>query len=93
MINPHIMGVLLLTLFAIHAIAQEQGVRLYEGSAPGTEDWKHQEQESRTNLWRTRVAFNVVNPTLTVFQRRARLRHEKTKPPQRPLGGTLRRLA
>ena len=49
-------------------LAQEKVIRLYEGPAPGSEDWKHTEQESRTNLWQTRVAFNVVNPTLTVVQ-------------------------
>src|ERR1700677_1556842 len=58
----------LLSLFCLHAIAQEKVVRLYDGPAPGSEDWKQTEQESRTNLWKTRVAFNVVNPTLTVFQ-------------------------
>jgi len=50
------------------AIAQDKVVRLYAGPAPGSEAWQHAEQESRTNLWRTRVVFNVVNPTLTVFQ-------------------------
>ena len=58
----------LFSLVCLHAVAQEKVVRLYEGSAPGSEDWKRTEQESRTNLWRTRVVFNVVNPTLTVFQ-------------------------
>jgi acetyl esterase/lipase len=48
--------------------AQEKTVRLYEGPAPGSEDWKQTEKESRTNLWQTRVVFNVSNPTLTVFQ-------------------------
>jgi acetyl esterase/lipase len=43
-------------------------VRLYDGPAPGSEDWKQTEQENRTNMWNTRVVFNVTNPTLTVFQ-------------------------
>ena len=51
-----------------HVVAQEKVIRLYDGPAPGSEDWNRTEQESRTNLWRTRVVFNVVNPTLTVFQ-------------------------
>lgn len=59
---------LLLSLFSPLAMAQDQVVRLYAGPAPGSEDWKHAEQESRTNLWRTRVVFNVVNPTLTIFR-------------------------
>src|SRR5436190_19514813 len=47
--------------------AQEKVIRLYEGPAPGSENWKRDEKESRTNLWQTRVVFNVANPTLTVF--------------------------
>jgi acetyl esterase/lipase len=50
------------------ATAQEKVIRLYEGPAPGSENWERQEQESRTNLWQTRVVFNVASPTLTVFQ-------------------------
>jgi len=59
---------MLILLFRPHAVAQEKVVRLYDGPAPGSEGWKRTEQESRTNLWRTRLVFNVVNPTLTVFQ-------------------------
>ena len=57
-----------LSLFCLPAIAQEKVIRIYDGPAPGSEDWKQTEQESRTNLWQTRVVFNVANPTLTVFQ-------------------------
>jgi acetyl esterase/lipase len=56
------------SLTCLHALAQEKIVRLYDGPAPGSENWKQTEQESRTNLWQTRVVFNVANPTLTVFQ-------------------------
>jgi acetyl esterase/lipase len=59
---------LLLSLTCIPALAQEKVIRLYDGPAPGSEDWKQTEQENRTNLWQTRVVFNVANPTLTVFQ-------------------------
>jgi acetyl esterase/lipase len=58
----------LLSLCCLPAIAQEKVVRLYDGPAPGSEDWKQTEQENRTNLWQTRVVFNVANPTLTVFK-------------------------
>lgn len=50
------------------AVAREKVVRLYDGPAPGSETWTHSEQESTTNSWQTRVVYNVVNPTLTVFQ-------------------------
>src|SRR5271169_5264816 len=57
-----------MSLFGFHALAQEKVIRLYDGPAPGSEDWKQTEQENRTNLWQTRVVYNVANPTLTVFQ-------------------------
>jgi acetyl esterase/lipase len=59
---------ILLSVASFHAAAQEKVIRLYDGPAPGSEDWKQTEQENRTNLWQTRVVFNVANPTLTVFQ-------------------------
>ena len=58
-------------LFAVSCmtlLAQNEIVRLYEGPAPGSEAWKHSEQESTENLWQTRVVFNVANPTLSVFR-------------------------
>ncbi len=57
---------LLLSCFSLHA--QEEVVRLYQGPAPGSEDWKHKEQVSEKNLWQARLVFNVVDPTLTVFR-------------------------
>jgi acetyl esterase/lipase len=58
---------ILLTLTCLQAAAQEKVIRLYDGPAPGSEGWQQTEQESRTNLWQTRVVFNVANPTLTVL--------------------------
>jgi acetyl esterase/lipase len=52
----------------MHVLAQEKVIRLYDGPAPGSENWKQTEQENRSNLWNCRVVFNVANPTLTVFQ-------------------------
>src|SRR5262245_61461059 len=48
--------------------AQNKVVRLYDGPAPGSETWTHTEKESFTNLWNGHLVFNVVHPTLTVFQ-------------------------
>jgi acetyl esterase/lipase len=60
-----------LALFSLSVqalLAQEKVIPLYPGAAPGSESWTQQEQENRTNLWRTRVVFNVAKPTLTVVQ-------------------------
>jgi hypothetical protein len=60
--------VVMLSLLCLRTYAEEKIIRLYDGPAPGSEDWKQTEQENRTNFWQTRIVFNVVNPTLTVFQ-------------------------
>lgn len=59
--------ILLACFSAMNLFAQEKIVRLYNGTAPGSESWTHHEKESRTNMWRTRVAFNIVDPTMVVF--------------------------
>lgn len=60
---------LILSLAALFSIsfAAERVIPLYDGPAPGSENWKHDEKENRTNLWNTRVAFNISKPTLTYF--------------------------
>lgn len=40
-------------------------VRLYEGVAPGSEDWTHEESAYFSDLFATEVVTNVVVPTLT----------------------------
>jgi acetyl esterase/lipase len=46
----------------------QEVVRLYEGRAPGSEGWTHQEQQQYNDIWGTEIVFNVVDPTLTVFR-------------------------
>ena len=65
--NTRTLIVLFLSLSCTGLVAQEKVVRLYDGPAPGSENWKQEEKENRTNAWQTRVVFNVANPTLTVF--------------------------
>ena len=47
--------------------AQQQVIRLYPGTAPGSESWDWQEKENDSNMFHTHVVYNVVNPTMTVF--------------------------
>ena len=54
-------------LAACTLAAQEKVISLYEGPAPGSEHWTHEERESGSNLWNTRLVFNVARPTLTWF--------------------------
>lgn len=45
----------------------QQVIPLYEGKAPGSENWTWSEQEYSNNVFKTRVVYNVVKPTLTVY--------------------------
>lgn len=42
-------------------------IRLYPGSAPGSEGWTQREYVKSMPSWYGRAAFNVTDPTLTVF--------------------------
>ncbi len=48
--------------------APDQIIRLYDGRAPGSEQWTHHEQENFSQNWQTQVVFNVTDPTLSVFR-------------------------
>src|SRR4030095_13110117 len=59
---------LILLMISQGVCAQNNVVRLYEVAAPGSENWKQQEQENTKNMWQTRLLYNVTNPTLTIFK-------------------------
>ena len=48
-------------------VAQQKIIQLYDGSPPGSESWTWSEAENDSNLWQTKVVYNVSKPTLTVF--------------------------
>lgn len=52
---------------AVCSLYAEQPIRLYDGLAPGSEDWTHSEQEYFSPIFQTEVVTNVVHPTLTPF--------------------------
>lgn len=56
----------LLALFSSFVNAQKI-ISLYKGAAPGSEKWVWSEKENTKNLFNTRVVYNVVQPTLTVY--------------------------
>ncbi len=49
--------------------AQQKVIKLYNGAAPGSENWMWTEQtsDSSKNMFKTNLVYNVINPTLTVF--------------------------
>ena len=44
-----------------------EAIRLYDGPAPGSEDWTHAERAYFSEIFNTEVVTNVVVPTLTPF--------------------------
>lgn len=55
-------------LFALSSNSQAQKViRLYEGKAPGSENWTWEEADNSKNPFNTRVIYNVATPTITAY--------------------------
>jgi acetyl esterase/lipase len=48
--------------------AQQKILSLYDGPAPGSESWTWSEAVNDSNMWQTKVVYNVSKPTLTIFQ-------------------------
>jgi acetyl esterase/lipase len=57
-------------LFALAFIshAQTKIIQLYDGAAPGSENWTWARAANDSNMFHTMVVYNVVHPTLTVFE-------------------------
>lgn len=62
-----ILGAVLVLGTIAHA-ADERVVNLYEGVAPGSENWDRTEQEIKGESGKPRTIFNVSKPTLTIFR-------------------------
>jgi acetyl esterase/lipase len=57
----------ILALGAMAHAAEKKVVSLYDGLAPGSEEWKHTERQIKFGPAMTPVIVNVAQPTLTVF--------------------------
>src|SRR3954453_9061624 len=58
---------LFLLFVIITAHAQQKVIPLYNGPAPGSENWTWDEVENDNNAWKTKIVYNVSKPTLNVF--------------------------
>lgn len=56
-----------LFLLAASCLNAQQVIKLYPGKAPGSEKWNWSEAEMYSDLWQTRVVYNVSSPTLTAY--------------------------
>src|ERR1700761_5977650 len=60
-----ILAILFLTV--ILAKAQQKVIPLYNGPAPGSENWTWSETENDSNMYHAHTIYNVSKPTLTVY--------------------------
>jgi len=60
------LAIICTTLLGLNGFSQ-QIVRLYEGKAPGSEDWNHKEIEWTSPMMTGLMIRNVVDPTLEVY--------------------------
>ena len=58
---------LMLILIASSTNAQQKVIQLYNGAAPGSENWTWDEARQDTNMFNTPIVYNVSHPSLTVF--------------------------
>jgi acetyl esterase/lipase/lysophospholipase L1-like esterase len=61
------LAVLVFLFIVAAANAQQKVIPLYNGAAPGSENWNWNEAENEQNMFNTKVVYNVTKPTLTVF--------------------------
>ncbi|MEO8711169.1 MAG: GDSL-type esterase/lipase family protein [Parafilimonas sp.] len=68
--TKYVFSVLMLIFFNASVHAQQKVIQLYNGAAPGSENWNWDEkfQDASKNLFKTNVVYDVSKPTLTVFQ-------------------------
>ncbi|MGN6212128.1 GDSL-type esterase/lipase family protein [Parafilimonas sp.] len=62
----NLIGVLLLFFLTLNIHAQKV-IPLYNGAAPGSENWNWDEARQDSNLFKTPIVYNVSHPTLTVY--------------------------
>ncbi|MEZ2338872.1 GDSL-type esterase/lipase family protein [Mucilaginibacter sp. RCC_168] len=56
-----------LFIFITTAQAQQKIIQLYQGAAPGSENWNWTEGESENKLFNVKLVYNVVHPSLEAF--------------------------
>ncbi len=66
--NYKLVLLLLSFLIIMTATIAQQTIPLYKGKAPGSESWNWSEKENFSKLFNTQVVFNVVAPSLIVYQ-------------------------
>ena len=60
--------IILIALLSFQFIQAQQVLKIYEGKAPGSENWSWSEASIEKTSWNTPVVYNVSDPTLTVVR-------------------------
>ncbi|MCI9844721.1 alpha/beta hydrolase [Flavobacterium pectinovorum] len=60
--------VLAFSMFLSISVNAQQTIKLYQGKAPGSENWTQKEAQMYSDLFKTEVVYNVSDPSLLVYQ-------------------------
>jgi len=63
-----IFSVVAILIFVSASLQAQKVIQLYNGKAPGSENWTWKEKSSDKNFWNTPLVYNVVDPSLIVFE-------------------------
>lgn len=61
------MRFMVLLLLCSSIASAQRVIPLYSGKTPGSEKWNWNEAEMYSDIWQTRVVYNVSKPTLTAY--------------------------
>lgn len=50
------------------SVTAQETIKLYQGKAPGSENWTQKEAQMYSDLFKTEVVYNVTDPSLLVYQ-------------------------
>ncbi|HLX91554.1 MAG TPA: alpha/beta hydrolase [Puia sp.] len=57
-----------LLLLQVFRASSQQVIQLYQGAAPGSENWNWQEKDYFSPIFNTEIVYNVVHPSMAVFK-------------------------
>lgn len=55
-------------LFGLNTINAQKSIPLYQGKAPGSENWTYSEKEMDSDLFKTHLVYNVAAPAIEIFE-------------------------
>jgi acetyl esterase/lipase len=59
--------ILILFLVNLNLLSAQKIIKLYEGKAPGSENWDYTEKESVKNFFNTKVIYNISDPVIIEY--------------------------